>query len=173
MAAGGAGPKARVPYHRYAFRNPYNYTLMAGVTAASLLTGQAWLLIAGAAAEALWMVFAPDSKLLRRLWFDRLHAEHEREAARQELARKLASLPAADGERVARLEDKRARLLELARENQVFTSELMQSELAKLEKLVRDFAELAVAVHRHEEYLEDADLRALAADLRRHEALTG
>ena len=58
--------KERIPYHRYAFRNLYNYTLLAGVGAAALLTGQWWMLIFGGAAEALWMLFAPDSRLRNR-----------------------------------------------------------------------------------------------------------
>ena len=70
---GDAGEEA-VPYHHYAFHNVYNYAAMGGMFAASVLT-QNWVLaLFGAGFEALWMVFGPDSRLLRRLWFDKVHA---------------------------------------------------------------------------------------------------
>src|SRR5262245_41120445 len=62
-----------VPYRKYAFHNVYNYTLMGGVATATLLTQNWWLGIVGAGMEVLWVVFAPDSPLLQRLVFDKVH----------------------------------------------------------------------------------------------------
>ena len=163
--------KERVPYNRYAFGNVYNYTLLAGVGAAALLTGQWWMLIFGGAAEALWMLFAPDSKLLQRLWFDKVHSDRQHAARRQALAAKLSTLPVAEGNRVERLQDKREQILRFAADNQAFTQQLMSGELGKLEKLVNDFAELALAMFRNEAYLRSVDVRELEANLREQEGL--
>ncbi len=167
----GEPERENVPYHRYAFSNVYNYTLLGGVTAAALLTGQWWLLVFGGAAEALWMLFAPDSKSLRRLWFDRVHAERLEEGARKALREKLESLPLAESERVERLGEKREQILRLAKDNKELTAELMRGELAKLEQLVGNFAELAVAAHRYQAYMESVSVKELESELRRQEAL--
>ena len=53
--------KPRPPYAKYAFKNPYNYAVMGGFASAALLTGNWWLGLAGAGAEAIWMLFAPDA----------------------------------------------------------------------------------------------------------------
>jgi hypothetical protein len=170
-AAGEERDSERVPYHRYAFANVYNYTLLGGVLSAAALTGQWWLLIFGGAAEALWMLFAPDSRLLQRSWFDRIHAERQRDAMQRELKQELALLPAAQSQRVLSLGDKREQILRLAKDNQAFTNALMSGELNKLEELVGDFAGLAVAAHRYDTYLDSTDVKALASDLKRYETL--
>ena len=36
-----------------------------------------WLRLCGAGVEALWMLFAPDSRLLRKLWFDKRFTEEQ------------------------------------------------------------------------------------------------
>ena len=56
------------PYTRYAFLNPYNLSLVIGASAAAAMTGQWWLGVCGAAGEALWLLFAPGSKVLQRAW---------------------------------------------------------------------------------------------------------
>ena len=64
------GKKEAPPYAKYAFVNPYNLSLLAGAGSASLLTGHWWIGLCAVAAEAVWMLFAPDSRLLRKTWFD-------------------------------------------------------------------------------------------------------
>jgi hypothetical protein len=56
--------KTQPPYSKYAFWNPYNLSLIAGASAAAMVTGHWWLALVAGAGEALWMLFAPDSKLL-------------------------------------------------------------------------------------------------------------
>jgi hypothetical protein len=161
----------RVPYHRYAFSNPYNLTLLGGLAATAVLTGAPYLLVFGAAAEALWMLFAPDSKALQRLWFDRVHSDRLREAERRAMAEKLSGLPLKESERVARLGEKREQILRLARDNRELTSELMRGELDKLSTLVQSFTDLVVSACRYQTYLDSVSIRELEADLRKQEGL--
>src|SRR5205823_9717778 len=88
-----------VTYFKYAFHNLYNYTLLAGVGAAALLTQNWWLAVVGGGLEALWMVFAPDSRAMRKLWFDKVHADKLTEKENAEKNRVLQGLPAPDADR--------------------------------------------------------------------------
>src|SRR5215471_12132916 len=92
------------PYRRYAFANIYNYTLLGGFAATAALTQNWWFGVLGAGLEALWMLFAPDSKIIRRLWFDKVHAENQRTAAAAARAQLLASLPPRDAQLVTELD---------------------------------------------------------------------
>src|SRR5689334_13707424 len=139
-----SGDDEAVPYHRYAFHNPYNYTLMAAATAMALVDQSWWLLVLGGGLEALWMLFAPDSLLLRHLWFDKVHAARKQAEAEAAWRRMLDQLPGDEGERVERLHAKRVEILRLVGENRAFTGELLRRELDKLDRLVAAFAELAL-----------------------------
>ncbi len=165
----GPDGKERVPYYRYAFHNVYNYATVGGLAAAAVLTQSWWLLILGGGLEALWMMFAPDSRLLQRLWFDQEHAERKRDDAVRALEAKISGLPDSEAERVRRLMIRRLQVLDLSAENKALTSELMQSELVKLETLVYSFADLTTAAVRYTAYLGTVDWRALEADIRRYE----
>jgi hypothetical protein len=161
--------KGGPPYLRYAVHNPYNYALLAGVAAAALFTQNLWLAIAGAGAELLWMVFAPDSRLLRKLWFDPMHQAAL--AAREEAERRqlLGALPDEDRARVAALDGKRQEILRLCAENRAVPMDLLRDELGKLAALDRSFVEMAISSRRYEQYLSSVDLGQLEAELRRHE----
>lgn len=159
-----------VPYRKYAFHNVYNYTLMGGVAAAALLT-QNWLLgVAGIGAEILWMVFAPDSGLLQRLWFDKVHDAKLAAEAAKERADIMAQLPPYERERVIALEQRRASILALCAQNQAFTAELLRTELSKVDQLTASFLELTTLTHRQRAYLQSVDFNALEAQIRRYEA---
>lgn len=162
----------RVPYASYAFGNVYNYATLGGLAAAALLTQSWWLLILAGGVEALWMMFAPDSRLLRRLWFDKAHAARLEEVANRALESKIAELPDTDATRVRRLMTKRFQVIALAGENRALGADLMKSELGKLEALVHSFADLSTAASRHSTYLATVDWRALEADIRRHQSAT-
>src|SRR5688572_13050699 len=145
--------RERVPYFKYAFHNPYNYALLGGFAAAAMATQNWWLAIFGAGAEALWMVFGPDSKFLRRMVFDKMHDAQLKDAEKKALEAKLASLPVQDARRVHLLDQKREEILKLCAENRAFTNELLKEELSKMDQLVESFIDLMVSGHRHEEYL--------------------
>jgi len=158
-----------VPYFRYAVHNPYNYALLTGVGAASLLTGNGFLALAGVGLEALWMAWAPGSTLLRRLWFDRAHAAAQAEAAAAERAKKLAGLPDEDKVRVVELERLRDQIRVLAHDNRALTTELLRDELTKVEALGASFTELLLSSRRYRNYLASVDLGGLEAELREQE----
>ena len=159
----------RVPYLRYAFHNLYNYTALGGLASAALLTQNPWLAIAGAGAEALWLTFGPDSRLLRKLWFDRTHAGVVAEQERRRRALRVARLDDSLTGRVKSLELIQSQIHRLAQENPALTAELLQGELQKLDRLAESFIDLAVLTQRYREYLETQDPSALAADCRRYQ----
>ena len=160
--------KPKVPYARYAFSNPYNYAVMGGFASAAVLTGNWWLGLAGAGMEALWMLFAPDSTLLRKTWFDKRHKEERDAQAKAELDAKFKALPDADAMRCLALKEKQDQIHRLATENPSFTVELLGGELGKLDMLVRSFVDLSVTCARYQDYLKSVDLDEIERDLRRY-----
>lgn len=141
------------PYGRYAFLNPYNLSLLAGTAAAAAATGHWWLAVCGVAAESMWMLFAPDSKILQRTWFDKLWTD-EKNAERDERRRaKLTQITPPYQQRIALLYQQKQRIEQLAHDNPSVTTELLKSELDKLESLIDDFLELCIVCVRCERHL--------------------
>ena len=149
------------PYTRYAFLNPYNLSLLAGTGAAAAATGQWWVGVCGLAGEALWLLFAPESKFLRRTWFDKVWSETRADAVRKRDEEKLAKLHPADQQRVGFLREQKDRIHQLARENPSLTVDLMETELAKLDIIIADFVNLALQCGRAERHLESIDLKGM------------
>ncbi len=160
--------KPKVPYAKYAFQNPYNYAILGGFASAAVLTGNWWLGLAGAGVEAIWMLFAPDSRLLRKTWFDKRWDEEMSAAQKAELDRKFKALPDSDAMRCLALREKQDQIHRLARENPSFTVELLSGELGKLDALVRSFVDLSVTCARYQDYLKSVDLDDIERDLRRY-----
>ncbi len=170
MSDSSGSDKPSPPYAKYAFSNVYNLTLLSGVASAAVLTGNWWLGIAGAGVETLWMLFAPDSRLLRRFWFDK-RFESERQRAREaEMDGRVATLPTALSRRCVALVQKQHEIQRLAAENPSFTIELLSGELKKLDDLVRCFSELAVNGARYDTYLATVDLDLIERDLTHYRA---
>lgn len=151
------------PYARYAFLNPYNLSLLIGAGAAAAVTGQWWVGVCGAAGEALWMLFAPDSKFLQRTWFDKIWDETIAEKKRAEQEAKLAQLHPLDQRRIGYLHEQKERIYKLAQENPSLTVEMMAPELSKLDVLLDDFLDLALQCARAERHLESFDLKGMEA----------
>ena len=166
----GEEPK-KPPYYRYAFRNPYNYAIMGGFASAAVLTGNWWLGLAGAGVEALWMLFAPDSRLLRKLWFDKVWSSEVDAAKKAELDAKFKLLPESDAMRCLALKEKQDQIDKLAKENPSFTIDLLSGELNKLDALVRSFVELSVTCARYQDYLKSVDIDEIERDMRRYEQI--
>jgi hypothetical protein len=163
--------KPRPPYARYAFKNPYNYAIMGGFASAALLTGNWWLGLAGAGMEALWMLFAPDSRLLRKLWWDKRFEDEKDVAKKAELEAKMKQLQPQDAMRCMALREKQAQINQLARENPAFTVDLLSGELKKLDDLVRAFLELSVTCARYQDYLQSVDVDEIERDMRRYQQI--
>jgi len=121
--------KPKVPYAKYAFKNAYNLTLLGGVFSAAALTGNWWLGLAGAGAEAIWMLFAPDSRLLRKAWFDKVWKEEQAQRAQMALDAKFKQLPEADAMRCS-FAQARQQPCRAAHDNQ-FKPEDMRQQVVK------------------------------------------
>jgi hypothetical protein len=131
------------PYARYAFLNPYNLSLLAGAGVAASATGNWGVVVAAAVAETVWMLFAPDSKALRNLWFDPKFAAQKRLRIADIRGDKYRALSIPDQDRAQRFWDATRRVEQLAHENPSMTAELVRTEIAKLDELYDDFLELA------------------------------
>jgi hypothetical protein len=149
------------PYARYAFLNPYNLSLLAGAGVAAAATGHWWMAVCGVAGEAMWMLFAPDSKLLQRTWFDKVWQESRAAAVEEAFEAKLKQLEPMDQQRVLYLREQKKRIHQLAQENPSLTVDLMGEELAKLDGLLDDFMELALQCTRGERHIATIDVRSM------------
>ena len=137
------GKAAEPLYAKYAFANPYNLSLLAGAGSAALLTGHWWVGLCAVAAEAVWMLFAPDSRLLRKKWFDPIWESQQAEARKARQSAKFNALPNEEKERALRLRDQQKRIEKMAQDNASFTVDLLSTDIAKLEDLVDDFLDMA------------------------------
>jgi hypothetical protein len=141
------------PYARYAFLNPYNLSLLVGAGVAASATGNWGVAVAAAVAETVWMLFAPDSKVLRATWFDPKFASQKRLRIADIRGDKYRALTVPDQERAQRFWDATRRVEQLANENPSMTAELVRTEIAKLDELYDDFLELGRTAGQGETHL--------------------
>jgi hypothetical protein len=158
------------PYARYAFLNPYNLSLLAGAGGVAAATGHWWIAVCAAAAEGIWMLFAPDSKVLQKLWFDKIWEDSKNQEITERLNKKFSQLTPPDQARAHALRDQRGRILQLAAENPSLATELMKDELVKLDALLEDFLDLAVVCARCERQLAGFDVATLQRSWQMYEA---
>ncbi len=151
------------PYARYAFLNPYNLSLLVGAWVVAAATGHWWIGVCSLAAEAIWMLFAPDSKVLQALWFDKIWIAAQRSAEEDRLNNKFSQLSYNDQQRAMALRDQKGRILQLAADNPSLTVDLMRTELAKIDSLLEDFLDLAAVCARCETHVTSFDLASLDA----------
>ncbi len=149
------------PYARYAFWNPYNISLFLGGVVFGVASGHEWISVLTCAAEVLWMIFAPDSKILRALWFDRLFEAEKRESDSDRRQERIALLAPNDSMRLSYLCGQKQVIERLAKENPSLTVELLHDELAKLDELLEDFIELGVTATRAEQHTTTFDFPAM------------
>jgi len=152
------GKRDAPPYARYAFLNPYNLSLLAGAAVATAATGHLGLGLCAAAAEAAWMLLAPESRLLRKVWLDKRWEAERRAREEEHIQKRISTLLPIDRPRVAALLAWKERIGALARENPSFAGELVQGELGKLDGLVSDFLDLGATAARCEAHLGSFDL---------------
>jgi hypothetical protein len=157
------------PYLRYAFFNPYNLTLLLAGIAAGFLSGHHWLVVITCGAEALWLIFAPDSKILQRIWFDRAFDDASRIDREETRKEKIARLSTNDVPRMARLLEQKQNIERLARDNPSLAVDLLQNELTKLDGLLDDFVDLGVAAARSETHSLTFDFDAMRRSWHVHE----
>jgi hypothetical protein len=151
------------PYARLAFLNPYNLSLLIAALVVSAATGHWWIALSALAVEAIWMLFAPDSTVLQKLWFDKMLSKAREDSLAEQQEEKLKTLDPMDQQRALYLREQKNRIHELAKENPSLTVDLMKDELAKLDGLLDDFIGLAMECARAERHLASFDLRAMEA----------
>ena len=154
----------RRPYLRFAFANPYNLSLFGGALAAAGLTMNPLLAVVAIGAEALWLLYAPESARLKHLLWDPRFAKVREEAEREARAERVAVLGQADRQRVERLVAQKRDIQRLAAQNPSFTGDLLRGELVKTDRLVEAFLDMAVTCARYEEYLGSIDIAGLDTD---------
>jgi len=145
------------PYLKYAFGNPYNLSLFLGTLAAAGLTLNPVLALAALGAEAIWLLYAPDSKRLRHLLWDPRFEKMRDALLQQEREARMEGLDDHARARVQALVTRQQEIRQLAARNPSFTADLLRGELVKTDKLVDAFLDMAVTCARYEQYLETVD----------------
>jgi hypothetical protein len=161
------------PYARYAFWNPYNISLFLGGVVLGVAIDQGWISVLVCAAEVLWMILAPDSKVLRGLWFDRAFAAEKRADDEDRRRERIGLLASGDTMRFAYLCGQKQVIERLAKENPSLTVELLHDELAKLDALLDDFIELGVTAVRAEQHTSTFDFPAMRRSWHIYQELLG
>jgi len=158
------------PYLKMAFFNPYNLSLFFGMLAAAGLTLNPILAVIALGVEGLWLLHGPESARLRHILWDPRFDKLRKALLAQERAGRLKSV--GDNERVcvAVLTSRQEEIQWLASENPSFTGDLLRNELAKTDRLVDAFVEMAITCARYEAYLDTIAPEALERDRRRYEA---
>lgn len=157
MASGKKSGDDEPSYTKYAFLNPYNLSLLTGAGIASAATGHWWLGVSAVVLETVWLLFAPDSKLLRQAWFDKLHDAERIKRVTEVRDAKFRKLSEGDQQRAQIFWDGLKRIEQLALENPSLTADLVRAELTKLDELYDDFLDLAVVAGKGEAHLSRVD----------------
>ena len=152
------------PYLKFAFANPYNLSVFGGALAAAGLTMNPLLAVVAIGAEALWLLYAPESARLKHLLWDPRFEKVRELAEREARAERMKLLAEADRQRVDRLVDQKRAIQVLATQNPSFTADLLRGELVKTDRLVEAFLDMAVTCARYEQYLESIDIAGLDKD---------
>lgn len=154
-------------YFKAAFANVYNLSLLGGVTVAALATNEPWLLAVGALLEGMWLLFATDSKRLRRA-VDARHAEELRALALRRLYEESLVLPAQERSRVHQIGTTVGDLKAEAKRNRFISGDFMQNQLDRLDDLVTEFVHLSVTAFRARAYLAKLDVKRLDREREQH-----
>jgi hypothetical protein len=157
------------PYLKFAFQNPYNLSLFAGALAAAGLTLNPVLALAAVGAEAIWLLYAPDSRRLQHLLWDPKFEKIRDALAEQERNARMVGLADHVRSRVQLLVRRQHEIRELASRNPSFTADLLKGELVKTDKLVDAFIDMAVTCARYEQYLTTVDVAGVERERGRWE----
>ncbi|MDQ3753716.1 MAG: hypothetical protein M3371_03175 [Acidobacteriota bacterium] len=159
-------------YVKAAFANPYNLSLFLGGLALAGLTVSPFLALLVICLEALWILYAPGSKFLRRLLWDPQFEQERLRQAEQERADVLSRLDESERARVENLLARHADINRLAAQNPSFTGELLRSEVGKTDRLVNAFIDMTMTCARYEAYLRSINLDELERERRRWESIS-
>jgi hypothetical protein len=151
-----------------AFANPYNLSLFVGGIAASALTAAPVLGLVTLGLEALWLLHAPESQLLKKLLWDPKFERQKSSMAAAERSARMEPLDRSARARVEALIERQAEIQRLAAQNPSFAGDLLRTELGKTDRLVEAFLDMSVTCQRYETYLENVDTNQLNADRKRY-----
>jgi len=161
-------PAGRRPYLRMAFANPYNLSLFVGGIAASALTAAPVLGLVTLGLEALWLLHAPESQLLKKLLWDPKFERQKSSTAAAERSARMQPLDRSARARVEALIERQAEIHRLEAQNPSFAGDLLRTELGKTDRLVEAFLDMSLTCQRYETYLENVDTNQLNADRKRY-----
>jgi len=153
-------------YYQEALGEPANLFTLAGIIGLSAITWSWVPLLLGAGAEALYMLFVPDSGTYRR-WTDIRYAKASRqqwEAEKRDLVTRLWPDLAA---RYSRLQKLRESITSTCRESGEETYSLMSEDLNKLDFLLDSFLDFATTYMRYRKYMENVNERTIQMDIDR------
>ncbi len=151
-----------------AFFNQVNLILLGGA-ALFALTTFSWIpLLLGAGAEALWLVLGADSSVFRRWVAVQEGKERQREVERK-AAEAVASLSPSYLERFKALEEIAEEIRKLAGDNPSLETQLVQTEMDKLSRLLHTFLQMAVVHQRLWQYLQEGYDTEIQRDIDRCE----
>ena len=170
-ATGADFLRGKAPYLRFAFANPYNLSLLGGALLASVVTLNPLLALVALGGEALWLLHAPGSERLRHLLWDPRFAELKAAYDTEQRSSRMRLLGPDERQRVEKLIQFKQDIGRLAGQNPSFTSELLQGELVKTDRLVESFLDMAVTCARYEHYLASIDMVGLDRDRERWNGL--
>ena len=158
-------------YFKKAVVNPYNLTLLIGALAASIVTLNPILAVFAIGLEILWMVFGPENKFLKKVLWDPQFNSEESNVQRQDYLNRISNLDDSERVRVANLVARQQEINRLAGQNPSFTGELLRTELAKTDRLVDSFIDMAVTCARYGRYLKGVNLSGLESERMRWESI--
>ena len=161
-------PRTERPYFKMAFANPYNLSLLCGGLAVATLTINPLLAVLTVGLEALWILHAPDSSLLRRLLWDPKFEKLSGALAAAEREQRMQPLERDARARVEALVERQAEIHRLAAQNPSFAGDLLRNELGKTDRLVAAFLDMSLTCQRYEGYLKQVDTDQLNRDRKRY-----
>ena len=139
-------------YYKHAFNEKANWFGMAAAVGLSAVLFTPVPLIVGAAAEAIYLIFVPDSKWYRR----RVDQIYEKEVAAKREAMKaqmLKELSDRDRSRFRRLEGLRTQIFGAMNRESESVRSIMGAELRKLDYLLESYLSFLSAHARYERHL--------------------
>lgn len=157
-------------YLKAAFANVYNLSLLGGALAAAWATNNYVLGAAALGMEALWMLFAPDSRLFKRR-VDRSHRAEAEVRERERIGKLIETLPQGEWRRAHNLGELKMAIEADMQHNPSFQAILLQTEIDKLSQLHSSFVSLASACVRAETYLSATDVDDLKGQIRQQQAI--
>ncbi len=149
-----------------AFANQYNYILL-GAAGAFAIATFSWLpLVIGAGVEALWLVLGADSVPFRR-WVLAQETKEAQEAMVRQAETALKQLESAYVERFDELRRQSEEIQKLGEQNTSLEARLIESEMAKLGRLLHAFLQMATVHQRLERFLGESDVAEIQHEIER------